>query len=65
MLHPVKVFDGKGNLKKIISKEELEERFWNPKTLKANNHFFALKGSTPKYESGNKLNHGKFHPDIS
>ena len=72
MLHPVKVFDSKGNLKKIISKEELEERFWNPESQKrvlkkgnSNSRFFTPKGHTPKDESEKELTHGTFHPEIS
>ena len=71
MLHPVKVFDSKGNLKKIISKEELEERFWNPEFQKSvskkgnsNSRFFTPKGNTLKDESENKVTHGTFHPEI-
>ncbi len=72
MLHPVKVFDSNGNLKKIISTEELEERFWNPgfhklisKKGNSNSRFFTPKGKTLKNESENSLSHGTFHPEIS
>jgi len=65
MLYPVKVFDGKGKLKEVISKGELQERFWNPETLKTNSHFFALKDKHSSAEVDYKLTHGTFHPTIS
>jgi hypothetical protein len=64
MIYPVKVFDKDGNLKKIISTEELQEHFWNPKTLKTNSHFFALKDKHSSAELDRKLTHGTFHPKI-
>ena len=64
MIYPVKVFDEKGNLKRIISTEELQEHYWNPKTLKTNSHFFALKDKHSGAEAGYKLTHGTFHPKI-
>lgn len=45
MLYPVKVFDGEGNLKKIVTQEIVEERFW--KNIKTNNHIFAVQKSKP------------------
>ena len=64
MIYPVKVFDKNGNLKRIISAEELREHFWDPKTLKTNSHFFALKDKNSSAELGHKLSHGTFHPKI-
>jgi hypothetical protein len=68
MIYPVKVFDKEGNLKRIISKEELEEGFWNPTHLKSkgnrNSHFFALKDRHSSEELDRKLSHGTFHPKI-
>jgi hypothetical protein len=64
MIYPVKVFDKDGNLKKMISAEELREHFWNPKTLKTNSHFFALKDKHSSDEVNHKLNHGTFYPKI-
>ena len=69
MLYPVKVFDKEGNLKRLISKEELEEGFWNPVNLKSkgnrNSHFFALKNKHSSEKLDIKLAHGTFHPKIS
>ena len=45
MLNPVKIFDGKGNLKEIVTKETIEERHWN--FFSTNNHIFAVQGSHP------------------
>ena len=45
MLSPVKIFDGKGNLKEVVTKETIEDRHW--KNLRTNNHIFAVKKSTP------------------
>ena len=74
MIYPVKVFDKDGNLKRIISKEELEEGFWNPTNLKPkgnrNSRFFAMKHNNSIHEfdrkfSGIKVDrHGNFHPKI-
>ena len=64
MIYPVKVFDKDGNLKRIISAEELREHFWDPKTLKTTSHFFALKDKNSSAELGHKLSHGNFHPKI-
>jgi hypothetical protein len=47
MLSPVKIFDGKGNLKEIVTKEMVEDKYW--KGFKTNNHIFAVKGSTPDF----------------
>jgi len=69
MIYPVKVFDKEGNLKRIVSKEELEEGFWNPTNLKPkgnrNSRFFALKNKYSSDELDRKLSHGTFHPKIS
>ena len=69
MLYPVKVFDKEGNLKRLISKEELEEGFWNPVNLKSkgnrNSHFFALKNKHSSEKLDIKLAHGTFRPKIS
>jgi len=48
MLSPVKIFDGKGNLKEIVTKEMVEDRYW--KGFKTNNHIFAVEGSTPNFQ---------------
>jgi hypothetical protein len=45
MLNQVKIFDGKGDLKEIVTKETIEERHW--KSFKTNNHIFAVQGSSP------------------
>jgi hypothetical protein len=46
MLSPVKIFDAKGNLKEVVTKETIEERHW--KFFRTNNHIFAIQGSHPE-----------------
>jgi|TARA_R110000851_G_scaffold191789_1_gene342384 uncharacterized CHY-type Zn-finger protein len=41
MLNQVKIFDGKGKLKKIIPKEDIGYRYWKGFNL-TNNHIFAV-----------------------
>jgi len=73
MICPVKVFDKQGKLKRIISKEELEEGFWKLPNSKSkskskgnsNSYFFALKDKHSDAEVDYKLTHGTFHPTIS
>jgi len=43
MLNQVKIFDGKGKLKRIITKDAIAKRHW--KFYKTNNHIFAVDGS--------------------
>ena len=68
MLYPVKVFDKEGNLKRIISKEKLQERFWNPENLKSkgnrNSHFFAVKTKHASEKLDRKLAHETSRPKI-
>ena len=68
MLYPVKVFDKEGNLKKIISTEKLQERFWNPENLKSkgnrNSHFFAVKTKHSSEKLDRKLAHETSRPKI-
>ena len=68
MLYPVKVFDKEGNLKKIISTEKLQERFWNPENLKSkgnrNSHFFAVKTKHASEKLDRKLAHETSRPKI-
>ena len=68
MLYPVKVFDKEGNLKRIISKEKLQERFWNPENLKSkgnrNSHFFAIKTKHSSEKLDRKLAHETSRPKI-
>ena len=53
MLSPVKIFDGDGKLKEIISRETLEARHW--KTYKTNNSLFAIEGSIPNKKIAVKI----------
>jgi Zn finger protein HypA/HybF involved in hydrogenase expression len=47
MLNQVKVFDGKGKLKRIITQDEIANRHW--KFCKSNNHIFAVAGSKTNF----------------
>tara|TARA_R110000824_G_scaffold382980_2_gene576311 strand:+ start:248 stop:565 length:318 start_codon:yes stop_codon:yes gene_type:complete len=52
MLSPVKIFDAKGNLKEIVTKETIEERHWG--FFRTNNHIFAIQGSHPDSQLATK-----------
>lgn len=47
MLNPVKVLDGKGNVKKIIPSEELQERHWKIINKNDSNNLFAVGKGRP------------------
>lgn len=47
MLNQVKIFDGKGKLKQIITKDAIANRHW--KFYKTNNHIFAVVGSKTNF----------------
>lgn len=48
MLNQVKIFDGKGKLKQIITKDAIANRHW--KFYKTNNHIFAVEGSKTNFK---------------
>jgi hypothetical protein len=48
MLNQVKVFDGKGKLKHIITQDEIANRHW--KCYRTNNHIFAVEGSKTNFK---------------
>ena len=48
MLNQVKIFDGKGKLKQIITKDAIANLHW--KFYKTNNHIFAVEGSKTNFK---------------